>query len=75
MTPGFVSIRLVRDPGPSTPYEPPIEDALQSLSLPELQSDATDVQGFVRHETGPEIFALATALVSLVHRGGNSFLV
>ena len=53
----------------SNPYLPEVEAALTELEatagLKERGWDTADAPGVIRHETGPEIIALAAALVEL----------
>jgi hypothetical protein len=66
----FIRIQIQSKPQNHAPYCPKkLESALKSLGLPEIPRnfpwEATDREGVIRHETGPEIVALATSLVSL----------
>jgi hypothetical protein len=66
----FVRVQIVHEWQPdSNPYPGEIEVALKKLNLPEVGSisltEQETEQGVIRHETGPEIIVLVTAVVSL----------
>jgi len=67
----FIRVQILHESHPeaSNPYPEEIEAALKSLNLPEVGwfplTEKPTEQCVIRHETGPEIVVMVTALVSL----------
>ena len=62
----YVNIKFEVPHNASVPYQPiDLEAGLMSLGLPEIPNNTMDQEGFIRHETGPEILILATTLANL----------